>query len=139
MSLGIVEWIEDKHKLSTTNLLMSSGSSCLKVTELDLSKDSTFMQVSNKYPLSRNEISLSQDPMQQNENQDASCSAGVITCVPLDNLADSAKQHSCELESSAARVIESIQREEFGLQPDISLVECAMLNKQHARLGRAFH
>ncbi|XP_019264189.1 PREDICTED: uncharacterized protein LOC109241829 [Nicotiana attenuata] len=142
MSLGIVEWIEDKHKLSAcsiTNLLMPFGSTCLKVTELDFSNKSTFMQESNKYPLSRNEISLSQDPMQQNENRDASCSAGFITCVRPDNLADSATQHSCERENSAARVIESIQRQEFGLQPDISLVESAMLNKQHARLGRALH
>ncbi|KAJ8530755.1 hypothetical protein K7X08_023636 [Anisodus acutangulus] len=143
ISLGIVEWAEDKHKLSAcsaTNLLMSSGSSCLKVPELDFSKDSTFTEeVSSECPVSRNEISLSQDPMRQNENRDASCSAGVISYVPFDNLADSAKQHSCELESSAAGVIESIQREEFGLQPDLSLVESAMLNKQHARLGRALH
>ncbi|XP_060181122.1 protein NO VEIN-like isoform X2 [Lycium barbarum] len=141
--LGIVEWVEDKHKLSAcslTNLLNSSGSSCLKVTELDFTKDSTFTEeVSRECPLSRNEISLPQDPMRQNENRDASCSAGVIPYVPFDNLADSAKKHSCELESSAARVIESIQREEFGLQPDLSLVESAMLNKQHARLGRALH
>ncbi|XP_055813894.1 protein NO VEIN-like isoform X2 [Solanum dulcamara] len=143
MSLGIVEWIEDKQKLSAcsaTNLLMSSGSSCLKVTELDFSKGSTFKEeVSSKYPLSANEISLSKDPTQKTENRDASCSDGVISYVPLDNSADSAKQHSCELESSAARVIESIQREEFGLQPDLSQVESAMLNKQHARLGRALH
>ncbi|KAJ8547079.1 hypothetical protein K7X08_010665 [Anisodus acutangulus] len=143
MSLGIVEWAEDKHKLSAcsaTNLLMSSGLSCLNVTELDFSKDSTFTEeVSRKYPLSRNEISLSQDPMRQNGNRDASCSAGVISYFPLDNLADSAKWHSCELESSAAEVIEFIQQEEFGLQPDRPLVENAILNKQHARLGRALH
>ncbi|XP_006360949.1 uncharacterized protein [Solanum tuberosum] len=143
MSLGIVEWVEDKHKLSAcsdTNLFMSSGSSCLKVTDLDFSKDSTLTEkVSSKCPLSANEISLSQDPTRQNENRDASFSAGVISYYPFDNLADSAKQHSCELESSAARVIESIQREEFGLQPDLSQVDSAMLNKQHARLGRALH
>ncbi|MCD7453280.1 hypothetical protein HAX54_020359 [Datura stramonium] len=143
MSLGIVEWVEDKHKLSAcsaTNLLMSSGSSCLKVTKLDFSKDSTFIEeVSSKYPLSGNEISLSQDPTRKNENRDASCSAGVISYVPVDNSADSAKQHLYELESSAARVIESIQQEEFGLQTDLPLVENAILNKQHARLGRALH
>ncbi|KAH0640649.1 hypothetical protein KY285_037235 [Solanum tuberosum] len=107
-------------------------------SQLDFSKDSTFMEeVSSKCHLSRNEISLFQDPMRQNENGDASFSAGVVSYVPFDNLADSAKQHSCELESSADRAIETIQREEFGLQPDLSLVESAMLNKQHARLGRA--
>lgn len=143
MSLGIVEWVEDKHKLSAcpaTNLLMSSGSSYLKVTELDFSKDSTCKEeASSKYPLSANEISLSQDPVQKNENRDASFSAGVISYVPLDNSADSAKQHPYELESSAAKVIESIQQEEFGLKPDLPLVENAILTKQHARLGRALH
>ncbi|KAM3327141.1 protein NO VEIN isoform X1 [Capsicum chacoense] len=143
MSLGIVEWVEDKHKLSAcsaTNLLMSSGSSCLKVAELDFSKDSIFMEeVSTKYPSSGNEISLSQDPAWKNENQDTSCSAGIISHVPLDNSDEGAKQHSYELESSAARVIESIQQEEFGLQPDLPLVGNAILNKQHARLGRALH
>ncbi|KAF3666116.1 putative 50S ribosomal protein L13, chloroplastic-like isoform X1 [Capsicum annuum] len=141
MSLGIVEWVEDKHKLSVcsdTNSLMSSRSSCLKVAEFDFSKNSNFTEeVSSECPLSRTEISFSQDPMRQHENQDASCSAGVVACVSSDNFADSAKQHSCELESSAASVIESIQREEFGLQPDLSPVESAVLNKQHARLGRA--
>ncbi|PHT39358.1 hypothetical protein CQW23_22931 [Capsicum baccatum] len=129
MSLGIVEWVEDKHKLSVcsdTNSLMSSRSSCLKVAEFDFSKNSTFTEeVSSECPLSRTEISFSQDPMRQNENQDASCSAGVVACVSS--------------ESSAASVIESIQREEFGLQPDLSPVESAVLNKQHARLGRALH
>ncbi|KAH0635064.1 hypothetical protein KY289_038096 [Solanum tuberosum] len=143
MCLGIVEWVEDKHKLSAcsaTNLLMSSGSSCLKVAELDFSIDSTFMEeVSSKSTLSANEISLSQDPMRKNENRDTSYSAGDISYVPLDNSADSARQHSYELESSATRVVESIQQDEFGLQPDLPLVENAILNKQHARLGRALH
>ncbi|CAN4120815.1 unnamed protein product [Withania somnifera] len=143
MSLGIVEWVEDKHKLSAcadTNLLMSSRSSCLKVTELDFSRDSTFTEeISSKYPLSGSEISLSQDPPRENENRDASCSAGAISYVPFDNSADSAKQQSYELENSAARVIKSIQQEEFGLQPDLPLIENAILTKQHARLGRALH
>ncbi|CAN4090882.1 unnamed protein product [Withania somnifera] len=260
MSLGIVEWVEDKHKLSAcadSNLLMSSGLLCLKVTELDFSRDSTFMEeVSSKYPLSGSKTSLSQDPPRENENRDASCSAGVIfvkirqlnltqpqklahegriaqvhinkppvhspsptnvrllptptspftpgahpergtgspngnepssipckdtapsltqpqklahegriaqvhinkppvhspsptnvillptpiiSYVPLDNSADSANQYSYELESSAARVIKSIQQEEFGLQSDLPLVENAILNKQHARLGRALY
>ncbi|XP_006360950.1 uncharacterized protein [Solanum tuberosum] len=142
MLLGIMDWVDDKQKLassSASSLLMSSGSSCLGVTELDLSEDSTVMHVvSNKYPLSRSGISLSPDPMRQDENQEACCSA-VVTNVHLDNLAGYAKMHSCELECSAARVIESIQQEEFGLQPDQSLVESALLKKQHARLGRALH
>ncbi|XP_055813898.1 protein NO VEIN-like isoform X2 [Solanum dulcamara] len=142
MLLGIMDWVDDKQKLSSSSassLLMSSGSSCLGVTELDLSIDSTIMHVlSNKYPLSRSRISLSPDPMRQNENQEACCSA-IVTDVPLDDLAGYAKMPSCELECSGARVIESIQQEEFGLQPDQSLVESALLKKQHARLGRALH
>ncbi|KAM3357023.1 hypothetical protein P3S68_023737 [Capsicum galapagoense] len=142
MLLGIMDWVDDQQKLtssSASSLLMSSGSSCLGVTELSLSTDSTVMHVvSNKYPLCRGGISLSPDPIRQNENREACCSADV-TDVPLDNFAGYSKMRLCELECSAARVIESIQREEFNLQPDQSLVESAFLKKHNALLGRALH
>ncbi|KAB1206759.1 hypothetical protein CJ030_MR7G013494 [Morella rubra] len=40
---------------------------------------------------------------------------------------------------NAALVIESIRRDEFGLDPTLSSNESSMLKKQHARLGRALH
>ncbi|KAM3249714.1 hypothetical protein P3L10_011484 [Capsicum annuum] len=108
MFLGIMDWVDDQQKLtssSASSLLMSSGSSCLGVTELSLSTDSTVMHlVSNKYPLCRSGISLSPDPIRQNENREACCSADV-TDVPLDNFAGYSKMRLCELECSAARVI----------------------------------
>ncbi|KAM0064933.1 putative histidine kinase/HSP90-like ATPase superfamily [Helianthus debilis subsp. tardiflorus] len=42
-----------------------------------------------------------------------------------------------EREKSAADIIESIRVQEFGLDPNISSVENSVLEKQHARLGRA--
>ncbi|GAB2267233.1 hypothetical protein Dimus_002217 [Dionaea muscipula] len=43
------------------------------------------------------------------------------------------------LEKHAGLLIESIRREEFGLDPNLSEGESTMLKKQHARLGRALH
>ncbi|MFS7913843.1 putative histidine kinase/HSP90-like ATPase superfamily [Helianthus anomalus] len=42
-----------------------------------------------------------------------------------------------EREKNAANIIESIRVEEFGLEPNISSTENSILEKQHARLGRA--
>ena len=42
-------------------------------------------------------------------------------------------------EDSAKKIIESIRREEFGLDLNISTKEDSILKKQHARLGRALH
>jgi len=39
----------------------------------------------------------------------------------------------------ASLVIESIRREEFGLDQALSYTENSLLKKQHARLGRALH
>ncbi|KAK3417009.1 hypothetical protein EUGRSUZ_H02767 [Eucalyptus grandis] len=39
----------------------------------------------------------------------------------------------------AYSIIESIRQEEFGLDPSLSSTESSLLNKQHARLGRALH
>ncbi|MCL7025009.1 hypothetical protein MKW94_030026 [Papaver nudicaule] len=39
----------------------------------------------------------------------------------------------------ATLVIESIRRGEFGLEPSLSHAETGMLEKHHARLGRALH
>ncbi|KAL6008258.1 hypothetical protein ACLOJK_033764 [Asimina triloba] len=42
-------------------------------------------------------------------------------------------------EKDAAFIIESIRRDEFGLDPNLMLSESNLLKKQHARLGRALH
>ncbi|CAI0380265.1 unnamed protein product [Linum tenue] len=42
-------------------------------------------------------------------------------------------------EKDAASVIDCIRRDEFGLDPNLSIIESDMLRKQHARLGRALH
>ncbi|KAK9699470.1 hypothetical protein RND81_08G175800 [Saponaria officinalis] len=50
------------------------------------------------------------------------------------------QQAECDFnEQEAARIIESIRREEFGLDPNSSDMESSMLKKQRARLGRALH
>lgn len=42
-------------------------------------------------------------------------------------------------EEEAAKIIEGIRREEFGLDPAFSAIEESILKKQNARLGRALH
>ncbi|KAK9072450.1 hypothetical protein SSX86_008884 [Deinandra increscens subsp. villosa] len=44
-----------------------------------------------------------------------------------------------EREKNAAKIIESIRIQEFGLDPNISITDNSILKKQHARLGRALH
>ncbi|KAL9261443.1 NO VEIN-like protein [Drosera capensis] len=48
-------------------------------------------------------------------------------------------QAEVALEKDAELLIESIRREEFGLDPNLTEGESSILKKQHARLGRALH
>ncbi|KAK9699468.1 hypothetical protein RND81_08G175600 [Saponaria officinalis] len=61
---------------------------------------------------------------------------------PADISEKVASHQQAECDSSkqeAAHIIESIRREEFGLDPNTSDIESSMLKKQHTTLGRALH
>jgi hypothetical protein len=70
-----------------------------------------------------------------------------VRCTIDDAVVSSDETISGSLEQSsdldqhkdAAMVIESIRKEEFGLDANLFNTESSMLKKQHARLGRALH
>ncbi|XP_057497767.1 protein NO VEIN-like [Actinidia eriantha] len=143
LSLGIVEWIDDYHAFSSTMAMdwfAFSGVACLQAVNSEFRRGSTCVQDGvNKSISSKGEMPVSVEVDQQNKQGDMvhyAHNSGAISC---DYFRDDCKRHLSEVdkEKEAALVIESIRREEFGLDSRLSETESSMLKKQHARLGRA--
>ncbi|GFY93074.1 histidine kinase-, DNA gyrase B-, and HSP90-like ATPase family protein [Actinidia rufa] len=143
LSLGIVEWIDDYHAFGSTmatDWFAFSGVACLQAVNSEFRRGSTCVQDAvNKSTSSKGEMPLSVEVDQQNKQGDIVHYAhnnGEISC---DYFRDDCKRHLSEVdkEKEAALVIESIRREEFGLDSRLSETESSMLKKQHTRLGRA--
>ncbi|KVH90986.1 protein of unknown function DUF3883 [Cynara cardunculus var. scolymus] len=128
LSLGIMEWINDYHTFSFTESIKSS--------EFDQEKD-----ISTSYaPAEKKGMLSTKNDVQKEELKVVNVNGRTVN-FSGDRSDLNHKQHSatsnCEKES--AMIIESIRREEFGLDSDISAKEDSILKKQHARLGRALH
>ncbi|XP_059632156.1 protein NO VEIN-like isoform X2 [Cornus florida] len=143
LSLGIVEWIED-YRIFCSSMAtdLSSGASQVKPVSSELSTGSIHIQDAvDKRCSSEGErlFCVTTDP----HNEKSSGVRRMVNNVAAscDNFGDDCVQHLSELEKDedAALVIESIRRQEFGLDPSLSDLERSMLKKQHARLGRALH
>lgn len=124
LSLGIAEWIDDYHTFcSNTNLeciVRSKNTNSNGLDKFDSSKGETL--VSAKVDL------------YNEEHVEVSPKMDLAT-----NLGENSWEKLLEIDQSteAAVFIESIRREEFGLDPSLTAIESNMLKKQHARLGRA--
>lgn len=140
LSLGIVEWIHDYHEFCSTpatDLLTSCGTSCLEAARSELHAGLRYMQKAfTEYSCTKDEI-IGADSHNEvlSEVHTVHCDAspsGIDNCgtEPL---------HGVTEYSEAAKIVESIRREEFGLDQNLSNIESIMLKKQHARLGRALH
>ncbi|KAI9195663.1 hypothetical protein LWI28_017033 [Acer negundo] len=119
LSLGIVEWVNDYHAFcspTSTDSLLSCGASCLKAARSEFSTGSICTQNAS------NEVAFIEE---------ASSDGIGNCCTQLLSEVDSCKD--------GALIIESIRREEFGLDSSLSNVESSLLKKQHTRLGRALH
>ncbi|CAA6667060.1 unnamed protein product [Spirodela intermedia] len=133
LSLGIVEWIEDYHlfksatsaeSLSSSKILDMKGTSAMNTTEM----------------LSSNTIDIIKPDV--NTNAFADLQISKFPCERSDNKSGNENEiveSRDRLIQNAALVIESIRREEFGLDPSSSCTESSLLKKQHARLGRALY
>ncbi|XP_021745800.1 uncharacterized protein LOC110711690 isoform X2 [Chenopodium quinoa] len=133
-SLGIVEWIHDYHSvcpitdyksliLTGVPSLTNKGSD---VKEIDLAQCSP-----EKTPSPAKKLDLHKN------DTDASMTMGGSEVQYFKN---NISHHLAEQDiEKAALVVESIRRDEFGLDPNISDTESSLLKKQHARLGRALH
>lgn len=146
ISLGIVEWVNDYHSFhsSVATETLSSGSSFLSVPNSEYNTGSNIMQdILNQEPSALGEI-LDSSVVDRHDG----CAKLVHSIADsaegsVDGLAVNPKQrfsvHENHIDYDPAGVIESIRREEFGLDHNLSVTENKMLEKQHARLGRALH
>ncbi|KAK2644000.1 hypothetical protein Ddye_019195 [Dipteronia dyeriana] len=145
LSLGIVEWVNDYHAFystSSTDSLLSSGASCLKAARSEFSTGSICTQNAS------NEVAFIEGEMIDFAGVDGCKKECSEVCHTIDGVEASSDgigncctQLLSEVDSckDGALIIESIRREEFGLDLSLSNVENSMLKKQHARLGRALH
>ncbi|KAK1592457.1 hypothetical protein Q3G72_025242 [Acer saccharum] len=145
LSLGIVEWVNDYHAFcstSSTDSLLSSGASCLKAARSEFCTGSICTQNAS------NEVAFIEGEMIDFAGADGCKEECSEVCHTIDGVEASSDgigncctQQLSEVDSckDGALIIESIRREEFGLDSSLSNVESSMLKKQHARLGRALH
>ncbi|XP_073027988.1 protein NO VEIN isoform X2 [Primulina eburnea] len=145
MTLGLMEWVDDHHSFRSS---ASSGfpprKSCLYIGDYELSSRSKIVKaVVNEHPSSSGERLASTEADHH-----------VVDCktVGVEDHFDSPKVYANgqaaisalslfndNLNSDPVKVIESIRKEEFGLDQSLSATGSTMLEKQHARLGRALH
>ncbi|XVF65262.1 hypothetical protein PTKIN_Ptkin09bG0233400 [Pterospermum kingtungense] len=139
-SLGIVEWIQDYHVFCSTdmsNMLLSSEGLGMKIGKSELTRSSDMQNALDRLSYTEKDMVPSDRTGKQPEVCDR-ISGEEVSAERLGN--ENGKQPSeVDEETDAALVIESIRRNEFGLDPNLSDVESSMLKKQHARLGRALH
>lgn len=143
LSLGILEWTADYNTFLSKGFSDDfwSRTSCLKdaVTEVNTglkhdkdNLDKSSMPEANMVTaLGTCEPNERCTEINQTIDREKSSDESIIDC-PEDSF-----QHGEDMEASL--VIESIRRDEFGLDPSLSDIESCMLKKQHARLGRALH
>ncbi|KAK7247091.1 hypothetical protein RIF29_41968 [Crotalaria pallida] len=140
LSRGISEWMTDYHAFisnDTTDLFASVSCSEDAKPEIgtSLKHDQEFLNskpdanmvpsvVASGHKEGCTEIIHTVDKEKSNDE----CIKGCL---------ENSFQHGEDMD--AALVIESIRRDEFGLDPSLSDNESCMLKKQHARLGRALH
>ncbi|KAK9266385.1 hypothetical protein L1049_027287 [Liquidambar formosana] len=145
LSLGIMEWIDDYHAFcstAATDLLNFSGTSHLKAASSGISTNLKYAQdAMDKLPSSEDEMRVSVEADGHNKECSEVCHAIDCVEVTVNRFGNGCMQHVSQLNEykDAALVIESIRREEFGLDPNLPNMESRMLKKQHARLGRALH
>ncbi|GKU97667.1 hypothetical protein SLEP1_g10782 [Rubroshorea leprosula] len=148
LSLGIVQWIEDYNAFFSAKTIDLFLPLNCKASEVDSgTAESRFGSSSKQNAVNKlsssgiTTISVSdgideqpgESPQVHSKLNDAKVSSAGV--------ADGGKEKSCLIneEKDAALIVESIRRDEFGIDPNLSGIESSMLKKQHARLGRALH
>ncbi|KAM7488873.1 hypothetical protein LguiB_026357 [Lonicera macranthoides] len=133
LSLGIVEWVNDYHTFCSS-------------------------KESNSFSKELNSESINGTKCEQDDasSKFPSCEGGTVIRIGADWHNEEHKGFALakdpelfggsfgnlpevDKDDLPSMVIESIRREEFGLDPSLPVMESSMLKKQHARLGRALH
>ncbi|KAL6636733.1 hypothetical protein ACP70R_024305 [Stipagrostis hirtigluma subsp. patula] len=146
LSLGVTEWVEDYRRSLTEEVHdkteMLSSSKHMSVASEGATHENSTMLISNDLEMldeRRKSFSGTNDQVIAIDNRDQ-----VLNSVRTE--ADIAEIHANKSSMTremnldeATLVIETIRREEFGLDQAVSYTENSLLKKQHARLGRALH
>ncbi|KAE8650296.1 protein NO VEIN [Cucumis sativus] len=139
LSLGVPEWIQDYHTVSSSASSDLFTDACLN-DRSEINRNVHRDGLLTKYSTSEQNASFSIEENVFNEKlsvSSANCTAKTsndangLSCMSLASEPDGNKD--------AVEIIQCIRRDEFGLDLDLPISETGMLRKQHARLGRALH
>ncbi|RCV40380.1 hypothetical protein SETIT_9G048500v2 [Setaria italica] len=147
LSLGVAEWVEDCRRLCLTEEVHvqkekhSSAKLTSTASEVATREDSNLLISSDVDMMDeRRKLFPSTNDQVGIDNKDSK------VLNPVGTEADIAESHTKQSSmmgetnlEEASLVIETIRREEFGLDQALSYTENSLLKKQHARLGRALH
>ncbi|KAK6122876.1 hypothetical protein DH2020_043402 [Rehmannia glutinosa] len=124
MSLGLMEWVSDYQSFcSSARTGFSPGSSCLDVANSEFNTRSV----------------IGQGELDRRPSSSVGADSAKVSGDGRPANSERLSTLSIRIDNDPARVIESIRQEEFGLDQSLSATENKMLEKQHARLGRALH
>ncbi|CAL4936546.1 unnamed protein product [Urochloa decumbens] len=146
LSLGIAEWVEDCRRLCLTEEVhvqkeMHSSAELTSAASEVATRENTNILISSDVDMmdERKKLFPGINDQVGVDNKDK-----VINPVGIEaDIAESLTNQSSMMGETnleeASLVIETIRREEFGLDQALSSTENSLLKKQHARLGRALH
>jgi len=144
LSLGVVEWVEDCRRLCLTEEVhvqtemhssakLASEGATHENSNMHISSDVNMMdERSQLFPGINDRVGI------DNEDNKMLNPAGTEADIAELHTSRTSRMEETNLEE-ASLVIETIRREEFGLDQELSDTENSLLKKQHARLGRALH
>ncbi|XP_040378026.1 protein NO VEIN isoform X2 [Oryza brachyantha] len=146
LSLGVAEWAEDCRRLCLTDEIHAKA-------EIHASSrypsDASGVATCENNLLNATDVDITNErgkSLSGKENQIVAVSKNQnilnLVTTKLDTAESNANQSPTMGEvklEEATQVIETIRREEFGLDQSLSYTDNSLLKKQHARLGRALH
>lgn len=140
LSLGVLEWIQDYHTVSSSASSDLFTDACLN-DRSEINRNVHIGGLLTKHSASEQNASFSIKENTCNEKMSVSSASCTSKTFNDDANGLDCMSHASEPvgNKDAAQIIQSIRRDEFGLDPDLPISETGMLRKQHARLGRALH
>jgi hypothetical protein len=131
LSLGFLEWVEDYRQF-----ILTGGVVLLKENH-SFSEENTYSNSNRISSVASKAPAVILGPASRSVDYNAPDRNGNVEYpeVAVDELTNSNDKALVE----ASTFIETIRREEFGLDSSLSSMESSLLRKQHARLGRALH
>ncbi|XP_047947665.1 protein NO VEIN isoform X1 [Salvia hispanica] len=141
LSLGLLEWVNDYQSFcSSTTHGLPPTPSCLDVVNSEPNRLSMVGQGDlNVHVASSGEMLVSSeaDLGKDKPASDVTDYANLLGCTST--YSEELSRPDNHNDTDPAKFIESIRQDEFGLNQCLSATESSMLEKQHARLGRALH